>query len=230
MARSRWCLGGYHEYVARGAVWPAVADRAPLRCAGHNCERPSSRATRGAANSADGLGGEAAEGASHVAFTQPLERAVAELTHPFARDAEHGADLLERVLAAALESEVQAQHLRIARRQRAERRSISSVRKRFMASSSVSGISSATKRSMSERSPSGSMGASRRTSPVLSAASDCTTSTLRPVTCESSSGEGSRRSFWRRISEALMMRERSAVRLSGTRTVRPWRASDDRMA
>ena len=27
-----------------------------------------------------------------------------------------------------------------------------------------------------------------------------------------------------------MMRERSAVRLRGTRTVRPWRASDDRMA
>src|SRR3712207_6971766 len=29
---------------------------------------------------------------------------------------------------------------------------------------------------------------------------------------------------------ALMMRERSAVRLSGTRTVRPWRASADRIA
>ena len=27
-----------------------------------------------------------------------------------------------------------------------------------------------------------------------------------------------------------MMRERSAVRLSGTRTVRPWRASDERIA
>jgi hypothetical protein len=42
-----------------------------------------------------------------------------------------------------------------------------------------------------------------------------------PVSCESSSGVGSRRSFCRRISDALMMRERSAVRLSGTRTVRP---------
>ena len=58
--------------------------------------------------------------------------------------------------------------------------SISSLRKRFMASSSVSGISSATKRSMRERSPSGSIGASRRTSPVLRAASDWTTSTERP--------------------------------------------------
>ena len=46
------------------------------------------------------------------------------------------------------------------------------------------------------------------------------------------SGEllGSRRSFCRRISDALMMRERSAVRLSGTRTVRPWRASEERIA
>ena len=38
---------------------------------------------------------------------------------------------------------------------------------------------------------------------MLSAASDCTTSTDSPVSCDSSSGLGSRRSFWRRISRRL---------------------------
>ena len=38
---------------------------------------------------------------------------------------------------------------------------------------------------------------------MLSAASDCTTSTDRPVSCDSSSGLGSRLSFWRRISRRL---------------------------
>src|SRR3712207_668248 len=39
-------------------------------------------------------GGEAAERAPDVALAQPLERAVAELAHALARDAEHRADLL----------------------------------------------------------------------------------------------------------------------------------------
>ena len=74
---------------------------------------------------------------------------------------------------------------------------------------------------MSERSPSGSSGASSRTSAVLSAASERTTSTERPVLSAISSGVGSRRSSWRSVSALRVMRERSAVRLSGTRTVRP---------
>ena len=41
----------------------------------------------------------------------------------------------------------------------------------------------------------GSIGASRRTSPVLSAASDWTTSTESPVSADNSSGVGSRRIF-----------------------------------
>src|SRR5688500_2785316 len=68
-----------------------------------------------------GLGREAAEGAPDVALAEPLERAVAQLAHALARDAEHRADLLERVLAPALEAEVEAQHLGVARRERAER-------------------------------------------------------------------------------------------------------------
>ena len=56
-----------------------------------------------------------------VALAQALERTVAQLADPLARDAEHRADLLERVLAPALEAEVQPQHLRVARRQRVER-------------------------------------------------------------------------------------------------------------
>ena len=82
------------------------------------------------------------------------------------------------------------------------------------------------KRSMSERSPSGSSGASSRTSLVLSAASDCTTSSDEARWRRRSppaSARGAR--SWRRYSAVRTMRDRSAVRLSGTRTVRPWRAS-----
>src|SRR2546430_2994850 len=68
------------------------------------------------------------------------------------------------------------------------------------------------KRSISERSPSGSSGASSRTSPVLSAASDCTTSSDSLVASEISSGVGSRRSVCRRNSAVRTMRDRSAVR------------------
>src|SRR4051812_18836784 len=67
------------------------------------------------------LRGEAAEGAAHVPFAQTLERPVAKLAHTLARDTEHGTDFLERMLAAAFEAEVEAQHFRVARRQRAER-------------------------------------------------------------------------------------------------------------
>ena len=67
------------------------------------------------------LGGEASERATHVAFTQALERAVAQLPDALARDAEHRTDFLERVLTSAFETEVETQHLCIARRQCAER-------------------------------------------------------------------------------------------------------------
>src|SRR4029077_7914387 len=108
--------------------------------------------------------------------------------------------------------------------------SISSDRNRSIAWSSVSGRSSAMKRSISERSPSGSSGGASRTSPVLSAASDCTTSSDSLVASEISSGVGSRRSVCRRNSAVRTMRDRSAVRFKGTRTVRPWRASAARIA
>src|SRR5688500_7278903 len=45
---------------------------------------------------------EAAERASDVALPEALQRAVAKLAHALARDAEHRADLLERVLAPTL--------------------------------------------------------------------------------------------------------------------------------
>ncbi len=72
---------------------------------------------RGAA----GRCGEAAQRAPDFAFAQPLERAVAQLPHPLTRDAQHGADFLERVLAAPVQTEVQTQHLGIAGRERAQR-------------------------------------------------------------------------------------------------------------
>src|SRR5690606_21185204 len=66
-------------------------------------------------------GGETGQCLAHVAFAQALQRAVAQLAHALARDAEHAADLLEGVLAPAGQAEVEAQHLRVARRERAER-------------------------------------------------------------------------------------------------------------
>src|SRR5688500_13518142 len=65
--------------------------------------------------------GEAAERAADVALTQPLERAIAKLANTLTRDTEHRADLLERVLASTLETEVEAQHLCIPRGKRVER-------------------------------------------------------------------------------------------------------------
>src|SRR5688500_4728631 len=64
---------------------------------------------------------EAAERAADVALAQALERAVAELANAFARHAEHRTDFFQRVLAATLEPEVKAQHLRVARWERSER-------------------------------------------------------------------------------------------------------------
>src|SRR5829696_2839712 len=58
---------------------------------------------------------------THVALAEPLERAIAQLAHALARHAQHRADLLEGVLATALESEVEPQHLRVTRRQRVQR-------------------------------------------------------------------------------------------------------------
>src|SRR5690606_1015281 len=59
--------------------------------------------------------------ATGVAFLEPLEGAIAKLSHPLPCHTEHLADLLQRVLAAAVEPEVQSQHARVARRQRGER-------------------------------------------------------------------------------------------------------------
>src|SRR5215208_6187159 len=67
------------------------------------------------------LRGEAAERAADVTSAQPLERAIAELPDALARDAEHRADLLERVLAPAFQAEVQPEDLGVARRERVER-------------------------------------------------------------------------------------------------------------
>ena len=99
-----------------------------------------------------------------------------------------------------------------------------------MARASTSLDPSATKRSMRVRSPPGSSGASSRTSLVLSAMSACTTSLESDTSAATSSGVGSRTSFWRSTSVARMIRERSAVRLRGTRTVRPCLAMAARMA
>jgi hypothetical protein len=65
---------------------------------------------------------------------------------------------------------------------------------------------------------------------VFSAASDCTTSSDSFVASAISSGVGSRRSVCRRYSAVRTMRDKSAVRFSGTRTVRPCRASAARIA
>src|SRR5688572_8251295 len=66
------------------------------------------------------LCGETPQRAPDVAFTQPLERAITQLTHALARNAEHRADLLERVLTTALEPEVQPEHLCVPWRKRTE--------------------------------------------------------------------------------------------------------------
>src|SRR5919107_6238157 len=64
---------------------------------------------------------EAAQRPADVSLTEPLERPVTELPYPLARDAKHRADLLQRVLAPALQPEVEPEDLRVARWERRER-------------------------------------------------------------------------------------------------------------
>src|SRR6266536_3501973 len=120
---------------------------------------------------------------AHRAFAQPLQGAVAQLADALARDAEHAANLFQRVLPPAVQPEVEAQHLGVALLQTVQgrldlvgqeaiHRLLFRVRDSFVASAISSGV-------------------------------------------------GSRRSVWRRYSAVRTMRERSAVRFSGTRTVRP---------
>src|SRR5690606_8838836 len=68
-----------------------------------------------------GLCGEALQRGAEIAFAQPLEGAVAQLAYALTRHTQHVADLFERVLASAVEAEVQPHDTRIARRQRVER-------------------------------------------------------------------------------------------------------------
>src|SRR5207253_9861678 len=65
---------------------------------------------------------EAAQRATDVALTQALERAIAKLADTLTRDAEQRADLFQRVLAPALEAEVQPKNFCVAGRQRGKRR------------------------------------------------------------------------------------------------------------
>src|SRR3984957_9911516 len=60
------------------------------------------------------LRGEASQRAAHIALSQPLERTITKLPDALACDAEHRADLLQRVLPAAFESEVQSEDFGIA--------------------------------------------------------------------------------------------------------------------
>src|SRR5262245_29882966 len=64
---------------------------------------------------------EAGQRLSNIAIAQALQRTVTELPHTLTRDAQHAADLFERVLAAAIQAEVQPQHLRVTALQRVQR-------------------------------------------------------------------------------------------------------------
>src|SRR5690554_2049451 len=66
-------------------------------------------------------GREAFERAAEIALAQPLECAVAKLAHTLARDAEHVADLFQRVLTSTIQAEVETHDLRVTRLQRLER-------------------------------------------------------------------------------------------------------------
>src|SRR5687767_12382956 len=59
--------------------------------------------------------------AAKLPSARPLEGAIAQLANALARNAEHRPDLFERVLTSALETEIETQHLRVARRERVER-------------------------------------------------------------------------------------------------------------
>src|SRR5438045_1845920 len=66
-------------------------------------------------------GSEARESFADVSVAQSLECAVAQLTNAFACDAQHSADLFERMLTSTVETEIEAQHFCIAALQRIER-------------------------------------------------------------------------------------------------------------
>jgi len=57
---------------------------------------------------------------AHVTLAQPFQRAVAQLANSLSRDAQHSADFLQRMLATAVETEVELQNPGIARGQRGE--------------------------------------------------------------------------------------------------------------
>src|SRR5881394_285376 len=67
------------------------------------------------------LRGEARERLPDVSVPQPLQCAVTQLPDALPSDAEHAADLFERVLAPAVETEVQPQHLGVTPLQRVQR-------------------------------------------------------------------------------------------------------------
>src|SRR5438105_9916038 len=92
---------------SRKRKWPAP------KLAGHLVKR-------GVVASCNVSGREARERLAYITIPQPLERAVPQLAHPLARHAEHAADLLERVLAAAIQPEIQAEHLGVAPLERAD--------------------------------------------------------------------------------------------------------------
>src|SRR5258707_2969267 len=67
------------------------------------------------------LGGEAGESLAYIAIAKPLQRTIAELPHALASHAQHSANLFQRVLTPAIQTEVQPQHFGIAALQRVER-------------------------------------------------------------------------------------------------------------
>src|ERR1051325_3304214 len=84
-------------------------------------KKENGRRAAGRFSSFASLRREASEGATHVAFAEALQRAIAQLANPLARDTEHRADFFQGVLSATFETEIETKHLRITRGQRAQR-------------------------------------------------------------------------------------------------------------
>src|SRR5919107_5409275 len=57
----------------------------------------------------------------HLALAQPFQSPISKLTDSFSGDTQHAADLLQGMLSSAIEPEVEAEHLGVARREGAER-------------------------------------------------------------------------------------------------------------
>ncbi len=57
-----------------------------------------------------GLGGETRQRSSDLPFAQPLERAITQLAHPFPGYTQQPADLLERMLPPAVQTEIETKH------------------------------------------------------------------------------------------------------------------------